>query len=225
MSSQFQRRLARRCGAGALAFALSAALAHANPVGFAGSWMTMGDVGREFQQLDTMYSPTARYSWAGTATRMRDPDRDTRVDLLVAHYNRLLYRHSTAGGQFNVYAAAGVGMAWSNAAFQADREQGVVSLAGQVDYETRRIYLAAKTHVWRAERFTVANNTVQAGFSFYATEWDETQPWLIGEVGRMPGMTDDWQSAIYLRLVNKGFFVEAGIDQDRRPKLNFRYTF
>ena len=41
----------------------------------------------------------------------------------------------------------------------------------------------------------------------------------------MPGISDEYDKAIYLRLVNKAFFVDLGIDDDRRPKLNFRYTF
>ena len=71
------------------------------PVGFADSWMVMGEVGREFKQLDTMFSPTARYSIAGTLTQMEEADQRTRVNLAVVHYNRLLWRHNGPGSQFN----------------------------------------------------------------------------------------------------------------------------
>lgn len=47
------------------------------PVGFADSWMVMGEAGREFKQFDAMLSPTARYSIAATLTRMEDADRGT----------------------------------------------------------------------------------------------------------------------------------------------------
>ncbi|HEU4621479.1 MAG TPA: hypothetical protein VFS42_04580 [Burkholderiaceae bacterium] len=197
----------------------------AAPVGFADSTMVMGEFSREFQQLDAMYSPTARYSLAATATHMRDPDEHRRLTLTTLHYNRLLWRSNSPQAQFNVYGTVGVGMSYANEAFDRDREQPHVSAAAQVDYETRRIYVAGKAHWWKAERFIVGYHSLQAGFSFYPTAWDETQPWLIGEVSRMPGLSEDWSRAIYLRLINKGYFVEAGVDQDLRPRLNFRYTF
>jgi len=198
---------------------------HSAPVGFADSWMLMGEFGREFKQLDLMFNPTARYSLSGTVTQLEETDRGTRVDLAVMHYNRLLWRHNFPEAQFNGYLTVGAGTSRSNSAFQADRDQAVASAGAQLDYETRRIYLAARTHYWKAKGFTLGYNSFQAGFSFYKTDWDETQPWLIAEVSRMPGISDEYDRALFLRLINKGFFVEAGIDNDRRPKLNFRYTF
>lgn len=209
----------------ASALAAVAFRAHGAPVGFADSWMIMGEVWRESQQLDVMFSPTARYSIGATLTRLRNPDTDERVDLAVAGYNRLLWRRNLPEAQFNGYASVGVGTSRSSPEFQADRNQPVLALGAQIDYETRLIYLAGKVRYWRSEHFTVGFNSVQAGFAFYKTEWDQTQPWLIAEVSRMPGISDEYDKALYLRLVNKGFFVEAGIDDDRRPRLNFRYTF
>jgi hypothetical protein len=197
----------------------------AAPVGFADSWMVMGEFAREFKQLDAMFSPTARYSIAGTVTQMENVDERTRVNLAVAHYNRLLWRRNGPESQFNGYLSVGVGSSRSNAAFQSDRDQAVAAIGAQVDFETRLIYLAGKTHYWKSSDFTVGYNSVQAGFAFYKTEWDETQPWLIAEISRMPGISDEYDKAIYLRLINKGFFLDLGIDDDRRPKLNFRYTF
>ena len=197
----------------------------AAPVGFADSWMVMGDFSREFKQLDAMYSPSARYSIAGTLTEMENADEGTRVNLAVAHYNRLLWRHNGPESQFNGYLSIGAGVSRSNGSFQSDQEQPVAALGAQIDYETRLIYVAGKTHYWKSSRFTVGYNSVQAGFAFYKTEWDETQPWVIAEISRMPGISDEYEKAIYLRLVNKGFFLDLGIDDDGRPKLNFRYTF
>ncbi|HWL74234.1 MAG TPA: hypothetical protein VNQ74_10200 [Burkholderiaceae bacterium] len=197
----------------------------AAPVGFADSWMVMGEFGREFNQLDAMFSPTARYSIAGTLTQMQNAEAGTRVNLAVAHYNRLLWRHNGPESQFNGYLSVGAGSSRSNAAFQSDRDQAVAAIGAQVDFETRLIYLAGKTHYWKSPHFTVGYNSVQAGFAFYKTEWDQTQPWLIAEVSRMPGIGDEYDKAIYLRFINKGFFLDLGIDDDSRPKLNFRYTF
>lgn len=209
----------------AVALAAVATQCLSAPVGFADSWMVMGEVGREFKQLDAMFSPTARYSIAGTLTQMEEADQRTRVNLAVVHYNRLLWRHNGPESQFNGYLSFGAGTSRSNASFQSDKDQAVAAIGAQVDYETRLIYLAGKTHYWKSSRFTVGYNSVQAGFAFYKTEWDETQPWVIAEISRMPGISDDYDKAIYLRFINKGFFLDVGVDDDRRPKLNFRYTF
>ena len=209
----------------ASAFAAAAFSTYAAPVGFADSWMLMGEAGRDMQQLDLMFSPTARYSVAATLTRLREPDTDKQVTLAVAHYNRLLWRRNLPEAQFNGYVSIGVGGSQSSMAFQSDRHQAVAAAGAQIDYETRLIYLAGKLHYWKSEHFTVGYNSVQAGFAFYKTEWDQTQPWLIAEVSRMPGISGEYDKALYLRLVSKGLFVEAGIDDDRRPRLNFRYIF
>ena len=81
----------------------------AAPVGFADSWMVMGEASREFKQLDAMFSPTARYSIAATFTQMEETSERTRVNLAVAHYNRLLWRHNGPESQFNGYLSIGAG--------------------------------------------------------------------------------------------------------------------
>ena len=209
----------------AAAFAVVVPPCRAAPVGFADSWMVMGELGGEFKQLEAMFSPTARYAIAAMFTQMENNDQGTRVNLATINYNRLLWRHNGPESQFNGYLSVGAGASRSNAAFQSDSNQPVAAIGAQVDYETRLIYLAGKTYYWKSSSFTVGYNSVQAGFAFYKTEWDETQPWVIAEISRMPGINDEYDKAIYLRLVNKGFFVDVGIDDDRQLKLNFRYTF
>lgn len=216
---------------GLFAFAIATAALRcvAAPVGFADSWMVMGEFGEDFKQLDAMYSPTARYAIAATVTRMENTDQGTRVNLAVLHYNRLLWRQNGPESQFNGYVSVGAGWGTEtkrpNTAFQTRTDQAVAAIGAQIDYETRLIYLAGKTHYWKSSGFTVGYNSVQAGFAFYKTEWDETQPWIIAEISHMPGVSDEYDKTLYLRLVNKGFFVDVGIDDDRRAKLNFRYTF
>jgi len=67
----------------------------------------MGEFGREFKQLDAMFSPTARYSVAATVTQMENLDERTRVNLAVVHYNRLLWRRNGPESQFNGYLSVG----------------------------------------------------------------------------------------------------------------------
>ncbi len=145
----------------------------AAPVGFADSWMVMGEFGREFNQLDAMFSPTARYSIAGTLTQMEKPIGARASNLAVVHYNRLLWRHNGPESQFNGYLSVGAGLSRSNAAFQRDRDQagggnrrsGGLSKRGSFTWRARpitgnrRTSLSAITACKRASLFTRPNGT------------------------------------------------------------------
>jgi hypothetical protein len=66
---------------------------------------------------------------------------------------------------------------------------------------------------------------VRAGFSFYETDYDETQPWLIVEARRMRGLSDSTEITPMLRLINKRYFVEVGVNQMKQARFNFMYIF
>jgi len=66
---------------------------------------------------------------------------------------------------------------------------------------------------------------VRAGFSFYEGGYDKTQPWLVLEARNMNGLSDKIEVTPMLRLINKSFFVEAGMNTDYKPRFNFMYIF
>ena len=67
--------------------------------------------------------------------------------------------------------------------------------------------------------------SVRAGFSFYEAEYDERQPWLILEARHMRGLSDKVEITPMLRLVNKRFFIEGGVSNNRDMRFNFTYIF
>ena len=67
--------------------------------------------------------------------------------------------------------------------------------------------------------------SVRAGFSFYEAEYDETQPWLILEARHLRGPSDKVEITPMLRLVNKRFFIEGGVSNNRDMRFNFTYIF
>lgn len=95
----------------------------------------------------------------------------------------------------------------------------------QADYETTRIYLAATARLYRAEHLNHDFASVRAGFSFYETDYDEVQPWIILEARRMRGLSDEVEWTPMLRLIHKRFFVELGANQHRQARFNLMYIF
>ena len=93
------------------------------------------------------------------------------------------------------------------------------------DYETTRLYVSGTARLCRATGLNHDYAAVRAGFSFYEVDYEETQPWLIVEARRMCGLSDKTEITPMLRLINKGYFVEAGINTAKQGRFNFMYIF
>jgi hypothetical protein len=201
-------------------------------VGFADSVMTMGELSRDWKEADLMYSFTARDAIAvGVIDASIDSPRGIKTYRIAsAHYNRLLQRWNLPDSQANLYVQLGPGAARGN---HIDGTETLLLPGVQFDYETRRVYFAVKGHLYKGESFTGNTRSLSAGFSFYATEYDQVQPWLIVEARRMGGAFKstgiDTEITPYLRLIHRRLFVEAGLTldkpSDKQFRLNFRYTF
>ncbi len=65
----------------------------------------------------------------------------------------------------------------------------------------------------------------KAGFSFYKTSYEETQPWFILEFSHTNSVSEKLEIVPTLRLINKALYFEAGISTAGDPKLHLMYTF
>jgi len=95
----------------------------------------------------------------------------------------------------------------------------------QFDYETTRVYFQTTYKFYRASDINHDYASVRAGFSFYESDYDKTQPWFVLEARNMNGLSDKVEVTPMLRLINKSFFVEAGMNTDYKPRFNFMYIF
>jgi hypothetical protein len=85
--------------------------------------------------------------------------------------------------------------------------------------------MSAAGRLYRAGGVNHDYGAVRAGFSFYETEYEQTQPWLIVEARRMRDLSDKLEITPMLRLINKGYFVEAGVNNSRQWRVNFMHIF
>lgn len=190
------------------------------PMGFQGSTMAMGDFGPNWRELYVNYALTPRDAVGFSATWMRSDDRTVVRELDELAYTRLLKRWNRPHAQANVWFIGGVG-----ALHRDGRTRAMASPGIQVDYETTRIYLAGTHRLYRARGVNHDFTSLRAGFSFYEAQYEETQPWLILEARRMHDLSERTEITPMLRLINKNFFIEAGVNNMRQARFNFMYIF
>lgn len=205
------------CGA-----ALLPGLALAAPMGFKESWMVMGDLSPNWREGFVNYAFTARDAVGPSLLSMRSDDRTKTRELAEVTYTRLLKRWNLPHAQANVWFVGGVGALRGND-FAGTRAMATPGI--QVDYETTRVYVSAFGRLYRAEGVNHDYAAARVGFSFYESDYDEVQPWLLLEARRMRHLSDQTEITPMLRLIHNRYFVEAGVNNMRQLRFNFMVTF
>ena len=202
--------------------------ATAGPMGFEGSFMAMGDFNNNWRESFINYAITPRDAFGVSATYMRSDDKTKTRTLEELTYTRLLHRWNLPNSQANLWFQGGIGALQGEdklAAGNDNFDKIVITPGVQFDYETTRIYFQAAHRLYRASDINHDYTSVRAGFSFYESDYDKTQPWLVLEARNMNGLSDKIEVTPMLRLINKSFFVEAGVNNSREPRFNFMYIF
>lgn len=215
-----------------LAIALSQ-YAIAGPMGFDGSFMAMGDFNNNWRETFVNYALTPRDAVGVSATYMRSDDKSITRTLEELTYTHLLNRWNMPHAQANLWFQGGLGLVQARASQGKDIRDGndhdfhkIIFTPGmQFDYETTRIYLSAAHRLYRASNINHDYTSARAGFSFYESAYDKTQPWFVLEARNMNGLSDKIEITPMLRLINKSYFVEAGVNNSREPRFNFMYIF
>jgi len=206
-------------GAFCAVFSLSAIC---GPMGFKDSWMSMGDVSPNWQEVFVNYAFTARDAAGASALAMRSDDGIKSRRLTEATYTRLLKRWNMPEAQANIWFLGGIGNITGN---DFSGSKTLLSPGVLVDYETTRIYVSATARLYRAEEINHDFASARAGFSFYEVDYDQTQPWFILEVRRMRGLTAKTEVTPMLRLIHNRYFFELGVNNSSQARMNFMYIF
>jgi len=209
----------RIAGISVLLFAVQA---NAGPMGFKDSWMGMGDFSPSWREAFINYAVTPRDAFGVSGTYMRSDDETKTRDLAELTYTRLVKRWNMRDAQANLWFSGGIGTLSGN---DFDGSKTMVSPGLQFDYETTRVYFAVAEKLYRAKDINHDYSSVRAGFSFYETHYDQTQPWFILEARRMNGLSDKTEVTPMLRLINPNYFIEAGVNNSSQLRFNFMYIF
>ena len=207
---------------------LASQSASAGPMGFDESFMTMGDINNNWREVFVNYAVSPRDAFGVSATYMRADDKTKSRTLEEVTYTRLLKRWNAPHAQANLWFQGGIGALQGEDKLvgeNRDFNKIMVTPGVQFDYETTRIYLSATHRFYRASQINHDFTSLRAGFSFYESDYDKTQPWLILEARNMNGLSEKIEVTPMLRLINKNFFIEAGVNNSREPRFNFMYIF
>ncbi|HEY0562742.1 MAG TPA: hypothetical protein VGD04_05400, partial [Methylophilus sp.] len=165
----------------------------AAPMGFDQSTMVMGDFNNNWREAYVNYALTPRDAVGISATYMRSDDKTKTRTLEELTYTRLLTRWNLPHAQANVWFIGGVGALqgeYKQVGQDRNFDKVMVTPGVQFDYETTRVYLLATHRFYRASNINHDYSAVRAGFSFYETDYDSTQPWLVLEARNMNGLSD-----------------------------------
>ncbi len=215
------RRYLAKISLGALCSLVSLS-ALCGPMGFKDSWMSMGDVSPNWQEIFVNYALTARDAAGASSLVMRSDDGTKSRQLTEATYARLAKRWNMPEAQANIWFIGGIGNITGN---DFSGSKTAVSPGVQVDYETTRVYVSATARLYRAQGHNHDFASARAGFSFFEVDYDQTQPWFILEVRRMRGLTDKTEVTPMLRLIHNRYFVELGVNNSSQARVNFMYIF
>lgn len=202
--------------------------AAAGPMGFNESYMAMGDFNNNWREAFINYAITPRDAIGISATYMRADDKTKSRTLEEITYTRLLKRWNAPHSQANLWFVGGIGALQGEdkrVGKNDDFDKVMITPGVQFDYETTRVYFQATYRLYRASDINHDYSSVRAGFSFYESDYESTQPWFILEARNMNGLSDKIEVTPMLRLINKSFFVEAGVNNSREPRFNFMYIF
>lgn len=208
--------------------AVSSQYATAGPMGFKDSYMWMGDLSSNWRESFINYAITPRDAFGIEAVYMRSDDKTKTRTLEDVTYTRLLNRWNLPNSQANLWFVGGIGaLQGEDEGVNKDKDLDKVMFTPgiQFDYETTRVYFQATHRLYRASDINHDFTSVRAGFSFYETDYDKTQPWFLLEARNMNGLSDKIEVTPMLRLINKRFFVEAGVNNSRDLRFNFMYIF
>ncbi len=192
-------------------------------MGFEDSTMLMTEVGEYNQELMVNYAPSVRHAFGVEVMRM-SPKGERATTMTGLNYTGLLKRWNFPSAQANVWFMGSVGEAIGQ--FHGFSYSPSV----QFDYETTRLYFLAKVRMVRAPDMNNDVAAIQGGFSFYETDFDETQPWFVLEAKTIQNFNPGTQVTPALRLINKNYFLELGVtnpfDKDERSfRLNLMLTY
>ena len=195
------------------------------PMSFKGSVTSMSDVSKRHTFLETNYAYDAK-SAIGVKLFHMDNNNRIRDGIEINHIHRL-FRQNKKQSQMNWWLFGGIGyLEGSNEAIN-DKELSTafVSPGLQWDYETKRVYALASHQLIRGDSINHDTTKLKAGFSFYETGYNQTQPWFILEMTNINGITPQLEITPTIRLINKSLYLEGGISNTGNPKIHVMYTF
>ena len=137
-----------------------------------------------------------------------------------------LHRWNGAQYQANAWAGVGAGLLTIFPADGSSRaNQAAWSPWGQLDFETRRLYVGASARWFQAADISRLMTSARAGLALTPASYDRWQPWLMVEARTMEGLEQGVEITPLLRVIHRRMLAEAGMSLSGALHLNLTYTY
>ena len=220
--------------------------AHGRPILYAHSTTVMaGYTDGIMKEAQLLYAPSSRWSIGAGHLELFDtgPDHDHKVNF--ARLNLLVKRWNGESSQANVFVWGGAGRSSititpSETSDPDEHDHGGPVTPGetqrfeetawnsgaQIDYETRRLYLAASSDAHYSSTFLHRTDKLQFGIAPYEHEVGGLATWFVVSASHYAGdIEENTQVALLLRFFRKRAWFEAGATTEGKPQARIMLTF
>lgn len=212
--------------AAAICLALLPREADARPIAYADATTFMAEYSQSTTDLSLYYAPRFNRSYGGGWHRYRQdahhgPTLEREFRFL--RVNHLARRWNLPRAQANAFVWASIGEARGS---EFVGSKGAGNLGFQLDYETLRIYTMLKSDLWHTAAYTHRMDVAQFGFAPYAHRYGGWATWLVAQAEQSSGALErETGGALMLRFFNETTWIEAGVDDDRKPRATLMINF
>lgn len=220
--------------------------AFARPILYPHSTTVMLDYREDvMKEAQLLYAPSARWSFGIGHLELDDTGPNHEHAVNFGRLNLLVKRWNMESAQANIFVWGGIGRSsvtiTPSATEEPDEhdhgpppepgkphtfEETAWNSGAQVDYETRRIYLAASSDAHYSNTFLHRTDKLQFGIAPYEHEVGGLATWVVISANHYAGDIDDnTQIALLLRFFGKHTWMEFGATTDGKPQARVMLTF
>ncbi|MCU0754786.1 MAG: hypothetical protein MUE46_06640 [Xanthomonadales bacterium] len=198
----------------------------ARPIAYADATTFMAEYGRDSRDLSLYYAPRFDRSYGGGWHRYRREAHHGTALEREFHFlriNHLAHRWNLPRAQANAFLWASLGVARGS---EFSGRKSAANLGFQLDYETLRVYTMLKSDYWHTSPYSHRMDVAQFGFAPYQHRYGGWATWLVAQLDQSSGALDREQGgAVMLRFFNQTTWIEAGVDNDGKPRANLMINF
>lgn len=197
---------------------------HAKPIAFADGTTVMAEYGAgTMTEVQGFYAPSFRYSLGGGHLSLNSDLNDDTRDITYLRANYLPKRWNMEAAQANVFVWGSVGRAHIG---ETDANELAWNVGGQLDYESRRVYVSLRSDLHEGASFSNRIDTLQLGLAPYEHDYETLAVWFVVQ-GRnyTGGLYDGTEWAGLLRLFKRNTWLEAGVTAEGKLQAMLMFNF
>lgn len=198
----------------------------ARPIAYADATTFMAEYSRDTSDLSLYYAPRFDRSYGGGWHRYRRAahhGQNLEREFRFLRINHLARRWNLPRAQANAFLWASLGTARGS---EFNGSKGAVNVGFQLDYETLQLYTMLKSDYWHTAAYAHRMDVAQLGLAPYQHRYGGWATWLVAQLDQSSGALQREQGgALLLRFFNETTWIEAGVDDDGKPRANLMINF